>query len=1112
MISESTINQVRNLSIEDVLRPYVKLSRKGSTLMGLCPFHEERTGSFAVSPAKNLFHCFSCNRGGDAIAFVMEKENLSFMEAVEFIAKNNNVAIEYVREEKNDEQIAEARRKESLLSTLDYIQHFFSDNLRTIDNAECRLAREYAYGRWAEEFCSVSGIGYAPQSSSDFIEYCRKNSLNEDLLFELGMLKRGEDGSVYAMFRQRIMIPIRNRWGRIIAYTARYIGNNPKAPKYINSSTSVIYSKGETVFGIDRASRQRNADYYIIVEGAPDVLRMQSVGFENTVATLGTAWTENQFEQLKKFTNSLCFIPDSDIAEGKPFGPGFEAVMENGAVAIKKGFHVTVRELPFSTAPIEEEDIEENSSFDSVTNSNATKIIKNDADSFIQCKEDYTSLAEKHFIIWLAQKRFYIASSLVEERKCVSEIADLLRYIKDQLVFDQCIEQLGKIHGKVKLWRDAVTQARGEARRRSDKLSSMNDMQREAELLRQFGLYIRENCYYSVGDDDEDPSRISNFIMEPLFHIEDENNGTRIFRMRNTNNICRVIELRESEMCSLSNFQQKVGSLGNYVWLAKIDKLNRVKEYLYSKTDTAERIRKLGWNGNENFFAFGNGILTDGVFKEVNELGIVKNNDQKAFYIPATSKIYIHNQEIFQFERLMVHENRNGVKLYGFASKLMEVFGENASIALCYLFSTLFRDIIFSRTRHFPILNLFGEKGTGKTTLATSLQSFFLHGVDPPNLGVTSVPAMNDRVSQAVNTLVVLDEYKNDLDIRKIAYLKGLWGGGGQTKKNTSTDGMATQTIVTTGVALCGQDKPTQDMALYTRVIFLAFSKTSFNQLEKKHYEDLVSLCNLGLTHLTVEILSHRELFEKNFPEIYSITKRELATKLENETIHDRIFGNWVIPLATFRTLETVIDVPFSYTEIFETAIKGIRNQNELAQESSEIADFWNMLQGFQTSGKCIDRAHYRIRYMKSFRPISAKEDIEFQEARPILYLNMAAISSLFNSRNLNATANRSNWSTIMSYLKSHASYLGLKQDRFTILLPSGLPDYSVELDSNNHTIKKVKVNRPKALCFDYLQLKEMFGLDLETEMVTDDVDVVEEPQTIAINAPNRPIQQEISF
>ena len=1077
MISESVIQKVRNLTIEEVLQPYVKLSRKGSTLMGLCPFHTERTGSFSVSPHKNLFHCFSCNRGGDAITFIMEKENLSFMKAVEFIAKQHNIPVEYIQEERNEEQIAEAKHKEALLTALDSVQGYFVENLRHKDNGECSKAREYAYGRWSEEFCSMVGIGYAPKDSQAFIKYYQRKALNEELLYELGMLRQNEDGNIYAMFRQRIMIPIRNKWGRIIAYTARYIGDNKNAPKYINSATCPIYSKGENLFGIDRVSRLRNVDYIIVVEGAPDVLRMQSIGYDNTVAALGTSWTDNQFEQLKKYTTSLCFIPDSDIAEGKSYGPGFEAVMANGAAAIRKGFHTTVRELPFLKVPATDKEL--------ASEVSEVKYTKNDADSFIRFSEDYTSLMEKHFIIWLAQKRFLVASSLVEERKCVAEIADLLRYIKDQLVFDQCIDQLAKLHGKVKLWRDAVVQARGEARKKNDLPSSMNDLQLEAELLRQFGLFVRENCYYAIGEEDEDSMRISNFIMEPLFHIEDASNGTRIFRMRNIYNVCRVIELKESELCSLSNFQQKAGSLGNYVWLAKIDKLNRVKEYLYSKTDTAERIRKLGWNGTEGFFAFGNGILVEGTFRNVDDLGIVRGVNGKAFYIPATSKIYLHNQEIFQFERLMVHENRNGVKLHDYVSRLMDVFGENASIAFCYLLSTLFRDIIFRRTRHFPILNLFGEKGTGKTTLATSLQSFFLHGIDPPNLGVTSVPAMNDRVSQAVNTLVVLDEYKNDLDIRKIAYLKGLWGGGGQTKKNTNTDGMAAQTIVTTGVALCGQDKPTQDMALYTRVIFLAFSKTSFNQMEKRHYEDLVALCNLGLTHLTVEILTHRELFEKNFSEIYSSTKRELAAKLENETIHDRIFGNWVIPLAAFRTLETVIDVPFGYTELFETAVKGIRNQNELAQESSEVADFWNMLQGFQTSGRCIDKAHYHIRYLKAFRPLSAKEDIEFMEACPVLYLNMAAVASLFNSRNMNATANRSNWSTIMSYLKSHSSYLGLKQDRFTILLPSGLPDYTIEV-VNGEQVRKVKVNRPKALCFDYLQLKDAFGLELETEVITD--------------------------
>ena len=1064
--------------------------------MGICPFHEERTGSFSVSPGKNLFHCFSCNRGGDAITFIMEKENLSFMEAIEFLARRHNITIEYV-EEQDKEIVTKNRHKEMLLATLGYVQDFFISSLLAPDNDESRLAREYAYGRWPEEFCSVAGIGYAPRDGGAFMEFCRTKGLDEDVLFELGLLRRGDDGRVYTMFRHRIMIPIRNRWGRIIAYTARYIGNSPNAPKYINSPNSAVYAKGECLFGIDRASRERNAEYFIIVEGAPDVLRMQSVGYDNTVAALGTAWTDSQFERLKKYITSLCFIPDSDVSEGKPFGPGFEAVMANGTAAVRKGFHVTVRELPFAEIPVGK-------------NGWDVKPGKNDADSFIHSREDYTSLKEKLFIIWLAQKRFLVADSLVEERKCVSEIADLMRYVKDQLVFNQCIDELAKIYGKAKLWRDAVTQARGEARKRQDKLTPMDERQREVELLRQHGLFIRENCYYATGDDDEEPSRISNFIMEPLFHIEDENNGTRIFRMRNMYNVCRVVELKESELCSLSNFQQKVGSLGNYVWLSKIDKLNRVKEYLYSKTDTAERIRKLGWYAEEGFFAFGNGILDGSTFKKADDLGIVRGVNGKAFYLPGHSKIYLHNPEIYQFERLMVHENRSGVKLYDYVSLLMDVFGENATVAFCYLLATMFRDVVFKRTRHFPILNLFGEKGTGKTTLATSLQSFFLHGVDPPNLGVTSVPAMNDRVSQAVNTLTVFDEYKNDLDIRKIAYLKGLWGGGGQTKKNTSTDGMAAQTIVSTGVVLCGQDKPTQDMALYTRVLFLSFSKTSFSQVEKKRYEDLVSMCNIGLTHLTVEILQHRELFERNFPEIYSITKRELATKLENETVHDRIFGNWVVPLATFRTLETIINVPFGYAELFDISLRGLRNQNELAQESSEIADFWNMLQGFQTSGKCIENAHYRIRYLKSFRPLSSREAFDFKEARPILYLNTAAVSSLFGSRTMNATANRSNWSTVMSYLKSQASFLGLKQDRFTILLPNGQPDYTVEF-VNGQQVRKVRVNRPKALCFDYRQLKDAFGLDLETEVITDTEVIDDESDKSNINVGATP-QGELSF
>lgn len=1092
MISDKTIQRVRDLDITDVLKPYVNLRRSGASLIGSCPFHTDNKPSFSVSPVKNLYHCFSCQRGGDGISFIMDKENLTFVEAVRKIAGDNNIPIEETEAAGTEEDRADARHRESMFAALDIIQRFFVDSIRVNMTDEARHAVEYLKSRWSEEFYSTVGIGYAPKNGKEFMEYYRRKAIPEDILFELGMYSRGEDGSVYATFRQRIMIPIRNRWGRIIAYTARYIGEKSNVPKYINSPTSFIYEKGETLFGIDRACRNRQFGYVIIVEGASDALRMQSVGYDNTVASLGTAMTDSQFEQLRKMTESVCFIPDSDVADNKPYGPGFEAVIANGVTALKKGLHVTVRELPFSEVPMTEQDLSELYPDGVPSNAPCMKPGKNDADSYILTPEDYLSLKEKHFIVWLGEKRFFQAGSMMEERNVVSEIANLLRYVKDQLVFDQCIEQLSKIHGKSKQWRDAVNIARNEARKQHEKLSAMDEQQRDVELLRQFGLFIRDNCYYSIGDEDEEPVRLSNFIMEPLFHIADEVNGTRLFKLRNVSNETVDIELRESEMCSLTQFQQRTASLGYFMWKAKIDKLNRVKEYIYKKTDTAQRIRKLGWDNQREFFAFGNGLYDGGIFRAVDNLGIVRGADGKAYYIPATSKMYRDNDEIYQFERLMVHENSNGIKLYDFAAMLIDVYGEQARIAICYLLATLFRDIIYRQTRHFPILNLFGEKGTGKTSLATCLQSFFLHGIDPPNMSVTSIPAMNDRVSQAVDTLVVFDEYKNDLDDRKIGFLKGLWGGGGQTKKNTNTDGMAAQTIVTTGVIVCGQDKPTTDMALYTRLVYLAFSKVSFSFQEKKKYENLISTANLGLTHLTLQLLDHRDLFADNFREVYSAVKKEFSAKLSEEKIHDRIFGNWVIMVAAYRTLETAIELPFSYSELFETALKGVRNQNEYAKESSEVSDFWNALQGYQTSGRCIEKAHFRIKYQRTFRAINSNNEIEFKEGRPILYLNTAAVAELFRGRSSNPTSNRSNWSTILSYLKSHEAYLGTKQDRFVILNQNGVPEVVIQ-EADGQQIRRVKYNRPKALCFDYQMLKDELSLELETEIMDDEEDTTDD-------------------
>lgn len=1141
MISDKTVEAVRNLDIVDVLKTAgVSFTKRGSRLFASCPFHSERTPSFTVTPGKNVYYCHSCKRGGDGIRFYMEKEGMDFFQAVEAIAKANNLHIEYVKAEQSDEQREAALQREATLAVVAQVQKFFYDQLRVEMNDEARAAREYVYSRWNEEFCSTRGIGRAPRNGKVLMEYCKSKAISEDLLLQSGIFKRDDkSGRIYPLFRNRLVIPIHDRFGRIIAFTARYLGDDKadNVGKYINSANSLIFDKGDSIFGIDRASRCRDAVYYNIVEGAPDVMRLQSIGIENTVATLGTAWTDKQFKQLIKLTQSICFIPDSDPAKDEPFGAGFRAVMENGAEAMRKGFDVTVRELPFVEEPVYKaitgEELEAakaelldqkrnaakkagvrpkeraeitltDEEIEAIPKEKVGSVIlhKNDADDYIRSPEIYASVPEQPFILWLAEKRFSIASSIAEERIVVSDVADLLRHVKEPSITDGYIDALASIHGTAKQWRAAVSRAKGEARQKAANSEPKNEQERKKELLRQCNLNIIDNCFYTY--DEGEAVRLANFYLESLYHIKDETNGTRLFRMINRFNEAVEIEFRESELCSLTTFQQRVGSVGNYIWRAKIDKLNNVKEYLYRGTRSAERVRKMGWDSVNGFFAFGNGLFNGERFLAVDDLGIVETAPNQSFYIPATSKMYQNNPEIYQFERLFVHENRSGIKLYDFAAQLIKVFGDNAKIAFCYLLATLYRDVVFNRTRHFPILNLFGEKGTGKTTLATSLQSFFIHSVDPPNLGVTSIPAMNDRVSQAVNSLVVFDEYKNDLDVRKIAYLKGLWGGGGQTKKNQNTDGMAAQTIISTGIALCGQDKPTQDMALFTRVLFLAFSKTSFSKVERDAYEDLVAMCSLGNTHLTLEVLAHRQLFEKNFSNAYSLTKSELSKIVEGEKIHDRIFGNWIIPLAAFRTLESVLSLPFSYNDLLTVAVAGMRLQNETAQESSEMGDFWEALQGFHTQGRAIERAHFRIKWHRTFRSTSMKEDMVFPEATPVLYLNSAAVAGLFNGRGAaNATANRSNWSTMLSYLRSHPSFLGLKQDRFTILLANGTPDYTFET-INGSQVKKLKVNRPKAMCFNYAMLKAEFGLNLETEAISESEELAEDAEPAA-TAPDSP-------
>lgn len=225
MISEQTKQRAIDAAdVYDVLSDFLpELRRKGSNYQCCCPFHSEKTPSFIVSPSRNRYHCFSCHKSGDAIEFLREHENMSFSEAIEYICRKYSIPVEYDKRERTQEEIDRSLKKEALLIALTVVQEFYVEQLQA-DTPEAAKARRYAYARWGEQYCKEFGVGYAPQSSQALLDYAKKRCLSIPLLMEAGVIAKGDNGE-YAFMRQRVTLPIRGDWGKVIAWSGRYILN-----------------------------------------------------------------------------------------------------------------------------------------------------------------------------------------------------------------------------------------------------------------------------------------------------------------------------------------------------------------------------------------------------------------------------------------------------------------------------------------------------------------------------------------------------------------------------------------------------------------------------------------------------------------------------------------------------------------------------------------------------------------------------------------------------------------------------------------------------------------------------------------------------------------------
>ena len=1062
MIPIETIDRIRDIDIVSVIeREGVALKRSGSSYQCCCPFHQEKTPSFVVTPSRNTAHCFgSCGRTFDSISFVMEKRGLTFYEAAKHLAKEYSIPIDEREESPEDRQ---ARfRKETLMAV----------NKAALDWFRCRFrsapaAQDYCKKRgWNEDSVETFEIGYAPKGGGLLDELLKQGHKTADLL-EAGVIKQNPDtGVYYDTFRDRLIFPLYTTSGILCGFTGRYMGDIDNVAKYLNTADTPLFSKSKTLFGWRVASRQIGASRAVVLcEGNPDVVRLHQIGVLNAIAPCGTALTDEQIDTIARKAKSVIYIGDMDAA-------GEKAVIKNAPRLIEKGLDVRVMR------------------WDPQLGKDPDEYFGNRPRGYSDALAQYTN----DFLPWYHALRMKSAGGLAEVTDIITELSGILASMKDQEAAGVLLDTFRKRDGKyTKIWTSQFYKARNESERKS----TVKDESAQ-EMLRNYGFYVKNNCYFGAGANSGD-KLWSNFTMRPVLHIRNESNAKRVFELVNDRHEEAVVKLSQSEMVSLSDFKTRTESAGNFVWEATAAELTRLKRYLYDNTPSADEIRQLGWQKRHGFWAWGNGGMDeDGKFYQADKYGIVEIGDRK-YYLPGCAADTQANTQGFLTERQFVYLETNKISLRDYVQRLVAAFGDNARVAVCYLLATMFRDIVIQSTNgDFPLLCLFGPKGTGKSKLGTSLSSFFFtSGRRAPNVSNATKAALAEAVAEVSNAIVHLDEMKKDIDVEKYEFLKGIYDGSGRTRLNVDNEKKREMTAVDCGVVLSGQEMPTADIALFSRTIYLTFAKTSFTDEEKRIFDDLKVVEARGLTHLTKEILQHRSRFRSGFRVAFDDTRQDLNTLVRSYGMEDRTLNNWTVILAAFRTLESWLDLPFKYGELLKTFAELCVRQNSTTKENSELSEFWDGVETLVSGSKIWIEADYRIiEGGRTLRPKNGGPEIQTNASHRYLLFNYKRVFSLYMLENRQTGNKVIPKDSLKFYIEHTPEYLGLVGGiKFKKLISS-----AAGVDQNHSTTTTAMVFDYDALCHNY-----GINLDILQSGSIDDAEEVPEAPDVPVLPPAAP-------
>lgn len=1043
MLSIDTIQQVRELNILDVVSKYVPLKRSGTIYKGCCPFHDESTPSFTVNENKNIFKCFGCGKGGDAISFVMSYEKIEFIPAVELMAKENNISIQY--EQQTEENRKKEEEKKTLFDATSFAKKYFVQCLSGNTDAQKYLSQRGL----SQSEIETWDLGFANDSS--YIKKYAEETGQLQLFQKASLLSTNAAGNIhYDFFQNRVIIPIYDSQKRILTFSGRTLGD--ETPKYKNGRETEIFSKSKILFGVHNYKRPyRNCDYSVLIEGYFDVISLHRIGCTNSLASNGTALSKEQAKVIKKFANNVVIWYDNDKKN-----QGLESCIKNIDVLLAEGLGVKVY----------------------------VSWIGKDADDFAvdwYRNHPHLSIAEQLYsysmdaIEFKAQYLLSNANTPAEISEAKTAISQTLHNIKNETLKTEYTKHISKIL-KVK---DSELKNIIKGIEEAEKKKAEEKKNKEAKFLEedypewfdlehkkhfnkfQFTEYIHnEETGIYFPDGNWNPTQLTNFVIQPLYMIKSFQNPRRMCEVFGFNRlaekmISEVIDFDEKQLLQRGLFESRLAQQSPFITFEGYNNTHhkRLANKLVFMFKDCYELTTLGYQP-EQFWAFSNICFEfpskenpTGKQREYNEFGVVEIGSIN-FLSEAKNKrvaqLRTDNNNPYENDLYFIYKESR-IKFTAWATMISKVYtDEKAWIAVAFSVATIYRDIILNFTK-LPHLHCYGEKGSGKSAFAESIFHLFFAGTDsdgklykPYNLTGGGTPySFHNRLERFRGCPQVLNEY-DDTNILPEFFdaIKASFDGEGRERgmgvKGKTETMKRNSTLILVGQKIGNRD----DNSVLTRSVTIEFLKKDYTDEEREMMAELENIESDGLSSIIIEILTHRIHFKQRFAEMFLQTVTDLQKKVAAiyQKVETRIIKSLAALQLSYLVMSEVVTLPLNAEQLSQHVFNKAIEMHAHLQSTDGLSEFWKAIEFLLDRDEIEQDWHFKIRYVtsvklrKTVNGSNVDEQLHFTGEKKLLFIRLKELHQ-FYQLHVNRTSKSEkplSEKTIVTYMSSQNYWIGL--------------------------------------------------------------------------------------